>query len=182
MSNIPDNLHIPPPNGRHNATASHVNGSHNGNAHKHSLHRIGLVRRRQGVSLRTVSRHWNVELAEVRRQQQSSTDMSLSQLYRWQQVLGVPIAELLVDDQQGLSNPILERAQLVKIMKTAVTMKEMAREPRIQRLVATILSQLTELMPELADVGPWHGSGNRRTLDDFGRAVDYRLSEEVLYR
>ena len=65
-------------------------------------------------------------------------------------------------------------------MKTAVTLRETARETRVQRLITTLVDQLTEIMPELAEVGPWHGSGNRRTLDDFGRAVEYRLSDDVL--
>jgi len=178
MSIVPDNSH-----------ASHLNGESiaakivptNGHAHDASLHRIGLVRRRQGVSLRTVSRHWNVELAEVRHQQQEDTDLPLSQLYKWKEVLGVPLVELLVDEDQALSDPVLRRAQLVKIMKTVVTLRETAREVRVQRLVATLVDQLTEIMPELADVGPWHGSGNRRTLDDYGRAVEYRLSDDLLH-
>lgn len=186
MNNIPESLPEPIQNGHNghqNGHPVHVSGHVNGNGHGHnaSLHRIALVRRRQGVSLRTVSRHWNVEMSEVRRQQRSTSDIPLSQLYKWQKMLGVPIAELLLDDHQGLSNPIAERARLVKVMKTVVTMKEMAREPRVRRLVEMLISQLTELMPELAEVGPWHGSGNRRTLDDFGRAVDYRLSEDVLH-
>lgn len=187
MSTVPENSHAQ----RVNGSLSAANGTHvNGNGHYHekghskaeaSLHRIAMVRRRQGVSLRTVSRHWNMELSEVRRQQQEDTDLPLSQLYRWQQMLGVPVAELLVEEGQTLSDPIRNRGQLVKIMKTAVTLKETAREVRVQRLVATLISQLTELMPELAEVGPWHGSGNRRTLDDLGRAVDYRLTDDALY-
>ena len=177
MSIVPDNSHVAPLNGDHEIEAPHTNG----HSHDSSLHRIGMVRRRQGVSLRTVSRHWNVDMSEVRHQQQETTDLPLSQLYKWQQMLGVPVAELLVDNGQQLSDPIARRAQLVKVMKTAVTLKETAREVRVQRLVATLISQLTDIMPELAEVGPWHGSGNRRTLDDYGRAVDYRLSDDILH-
>ena len=177
MSIVPDNSHVVHFNGKQSSAEIVPT---NGHAHDSSLHRIGLVRRRQGVSLHTVSRHWNMDLAEVRRQQQEDADMPLSQLYKWQEMLGVPIVELLVDEDQALSDPVLRRAQLVKIMKTAVTLRETAREVRVQRLVATLVSQLTEIMPELADVGPWHGSGNRRTLDDYGRAVEYRLSDDLL--
>ncbi|MCE9552854.1 MAG: hypothetical protein K8T91_05695 [Planctomycetes bacterium] len=178
MSIVPDNSHVTSLGGEP-AHAGIV--PTNGHAHHASLHRIGLVRRQQGVSLRTVSRHWNVELAEVRQQQQEDTDLPLSQLYKWQQVLGVPVAELLIEgEDQALSDPVLRRAQLVKIMKTAVTLRETAREVRVQRLVATLVDQLIEIMPELAEVGAWHGSGNRRTLDDYGRAVEYRLSDDLL--
>ena len=143
-------------------------------------HRISEVCRIQGVSLRTISRNWNVDIVEVRRQQQETSDLMLSQLYRWQKMLGVPVADLLVEECQGLSEPVLRRAQLVKLMKTAVTMKEAARDVRIQRLITMLLAQLVEIMPELADVGPWHGSGTHRTLDDLGRAADYQLSEDLI--
>jgi hypothetical protein len=42
--------------------------------------------------------------------------------------------------------------------------------------------QLTELMPELEGVTPWHVFGQRRGLDELGRAVDRRLRDDVLYR
>ena len=42
-------------------------------------------------------------------------------------MLGVPVAELLVGEGQELSDPVRRRAQLVNVMKTAVTMKETAR-------------------------------------------------------
>jgi len=179
MSIVPDNSHATHANGAQHNGSQFV--SSNGHDHHASLHRIGAVRRQQGVSLRTVSRQWNVELAEVRRQQQENTDLPLSQLYRWQEMLGVPVADLLVEDEQPLSDPVSRRAQMVKIMKTAVTLRETAREVRVQRLVSTLIDQITSFMPELADVGPWHGSGNRRTLDDYGRAADCRLTDDVLY-
>ncbi|MCE9544722.1 MAG: hypothetical protein K8T25_04280 [Planctomycetia bacterium] len=144
-------------------------------------HRISEVRNRQGVSLRTVARHWDIEISEARRQQNPAADLTLSQLYRWQEVLGVPVAELLVEDGEELSNPVLRRAQLVKVMKTAMTIREGARDVRVQRLITTLIDQLVEIMPELKEVGPWHGSGNRRSLDEYGRACDYRLSEDALH-
>ena len=32
-----------------------------------------------------------------------------------------------------------------------------------------LIEQILEIMPELADVTPWHTVGQRRTLDDVGR-------------
>jgi len=179
MNIVPDTSHAARVNGAQHNGSPVV--SSNGHHHHATLHRIAAVRRQQGVSLRTVSRQWNVELAEVRRQQLGNTDLPLSQLYRWQEMLGVPVADLLVEDEQPLSDPVRRRAQLVKIMKTAVTLREIAREVRAQRLITTLIDQMTEIMPELAEVGPWHGSGTRRTLDDYGRAADCRLTDDMLY-
>jgi hypothetical protein len=34
-------------------------------------------------------------------------------------------------------------------------------------------------MPELSDVTPWHTVGQRRTLDELGRAAGSMVSEEL---
>src|SRR5687768_12949497 len=82
-----------------------------GEAPRRALHRLGLVRRQQGVALRTVARHLNVDLEEAARQEQECCDLPLSTLQRWQQVLDVPIAELLVESDDMLSGPVMDRAR-----------------------------------------------------------------------
>ena len=142
-------------------------------------HRIGLIRRRQGVSLRTVARHWGCEVSEVRRQEAADSNLTLEQLYRWQELLNVPLDELLEDQDCQFAGPILRRSQLLKIMKTAVTIRENTHEKQTVRLITMMMEQLISVMPELADVGPWHGSGSRRSLDDFGRAASMQLSDDT---
>lgn len=120
------------------------------------LQRIDFVRRRQGVSIRNASQHLGMKSADVRAQLKQGGDMTLSELYRWQALLDVPVAELLVDDDDnGLSDPLKKRASLIKLMKTAATIKKVSREEATQRLVQMFMEQLTELMPELKEVGPW---------------------------
>jgi transcriptional regulator with XRE-family HTH domain len=135
------------------------------------LHRLAAVRQRQGMSLRSVARQMNVEASVARAQEQETTDLSLSDLHKWQQVLGVPIAELLVDAGDDLSPPIRKRAQMVRVMKTAMSILELARQPSIERLAQTLVNHLVELMPELRDVAAWHTVGQRRRLDEYGRAA-----------
>ena len=57
------------------------------------LHRIAHVREREGVSLRGVSRKMKVQVRELKQQERENADLRLSDLYRWQQVLEVPIAD-----------------------------------------------------------------------------------------
>jgi hypothetical protein len=65
-------------------------------------------------------------------------------------------------------------------MKTAAAIHE--RAPiAIQRMSQMLVDQLVEVMPELKDVSPWHQFGQRRGLDDFGRVVERRLSEDAMY-
>ena len=144
------------------------------------LHRIADVRRQQGVTLRNVARRLGVSLPLVRRQEQPDCDLRLSDLLRWQQVLEVPVAELLVEGEGQLSGPVLERSRMVKLMKTAAAIRERSREPAVVRMVEMLVDQVLEIMPELADVTPWHSVGKRRTGEELGRAARTVVSEELL--
>ena len=43
-----------------------------------------------------------------------------------------------------------------------------------------LVEQLVEIMPELEEVSPWHDFGQRRSLEEYGRVVERRLSEDML--
>jgi transcriptional regulator with XRE-family HTH domain len=143
------------------------------------LHRIAEVRQRQGVTLRNVARRLAMSLPVVRRQEQPDCDLRLSDLHRWQQVLEVPVAELLVEGEGALSGPVLQRSRMVKLMKTAAAIRERTHDGEACRLVGMLVEQILEIMPELADVSPWPTTGQRRTLDDVGRAARSVVSEDV---
>lgn len=154
------------------------------------FHRVASVREQQGLSLRSAARQMGMEIREVRRQEQETTDLNLSELYRWQQILGVPIGELLDDNGSPLSRPVMERAHLVRIMKTVKTLKEKAEiddevgpmSAPIARLAETLINQLVEIMPELSEVTSWHTVGQRRSLIEFGKAAERMISEEMFQR
>jgi Helix-turn-helix. len=145
------------------------------------LHRIQDVRRLQGMSLRTAARQLGTDVRAIRAQEQASTDLRLSDLYKWQEALDVPIGELLVEDDGPLSRPIRERAQLVKIMKTARTLAETVHSASAQRMAENLVTQLQELMPELAEVSPWHSVGQRRGLDEMGRIAEQPIADDLVY-
>jgi transcriptional regulator with XRE-family HTH domain len=146
---------------------------------KRPLHRLGAVRRLQGMSRRTLARRLNTEVTTVRLQERDTADMLLSDLYEWQKALDVPVAELLVEAGDSLSTPILKRAQLVRVMKTAQAILAQTKQVRVRRMAQTMVDQLVELMPELAEVGPWHAVGKRRRRDEYGAAAQRRLSDDV---
>jgi len=143
------------------------------------MHRIADVRHRQGVTLRNVARRLGVEMAVVRRQEQPECDLRISEVMRWQEVLEVPIAELLVEGDGQLSGPVLERSRMVKLMKTAAALREGTRGTPTGRVVDMLVDQILEIMPELADVTPWNTVGQRRTLDDVGRTALCTLPEDI---
>lgn len=141
------------------------------------LHRIQEVRRLQGMSLRTAARQLGTDIRSIRAQEQAGTDLKLSDLYRWQEALEVPVSELLVEDAEPLSRPVRQRAQMVKVMKTARSLMETAPAGPCKRFAENLVEQLLEVMPELKEVSAWHTVGQRRSLDELGRIGEQPISD-----
>lgn len=79
----------------------------------------------QGISERTMCRRLNIDAKQLRTIEDPEADLKLSQLAIIREALEVPFADLLVEND-SLSRPVQERAQLLKIMKTAVSIKKMS--------------------------------------------------------
>ena len=143
------------------------------------LQRLAMVRRLQGISRRTVARRLNIDVEQVRQQEHETVDIPLSALYAWQKALEVPIAELLFESGDSLASPVLERSQLVRLMKTVLAIRKEAKQESVRRMVQTMADQLVEIMPELASIGPWHVVGERRRMNELGVAALRRISDNV---
>jgi hypothetical protein len=143
--------------------------SQNPGAEKIKYHRIAEVRAEQGVSLRSVSRRTGIEVRILKQQEDPYANLTLQELGVWQLALEVPLADLLVDNTNRLSQPVQQRAQLVKIMKTAAAIEEVSTSPRVSRLVTMLKEQLQEMMPELKEVSPWPNYGQRRAPNQLGK-------------
>lgn len=144
------------------------------------VHRIRTVRLQQGTSLRSVARQTGTDVRQLRLQEQESTDLRLSDLFKWQKALDVPLAELLVEPDSALSRPILDRARLIRVMKTVAAIRERAQSVGIQRMAEMLVEQLVEIMPELREVSPWHNFGQRRGLDECGRIVENTIPDDLM--
>jgi transcriptional regulator with XRE-family HTH domain len=129
------------------------------------LHRLQEIRNQQDISIRSLSRRMNVTASEVRMQEEPDFDLRLSTLYRWQQALGVPAAELLVEAGEGLSAPIQLRARLLRMMKTIATILDQPQSDRTTNLIANLKNDILEVMPEVENVDRWHGSSSDRSGD-----------------
>ena len=145
------------------------------------LHRIQAVRIQQGMSLRTAARQLRTDVRSIRAQEQSTTDLRLSELYRWQKALEVPAAELLEESSEPLSRPVAERAKMVRVMKTAASIREFANSPTVRRMAENLVEQLCDVMPELKEVSPWHTVGQRRSLEELGRAAEQVIEDSSIH-
>ena len=144
------------------------------------LHRVREIRLREGVSLRSAARQMGTDIRSLRLQEQESTDLRLTELRKWQKALDVPLTELVVDDELPLSRPVMERARMIRLMKTAAAIHERAPTTGIKRMAQMMVEQLVEIMPELKEVSPWHQFGQRRSLDEYGRVMDRTIADDSL--
>ncbi len=149
-------------------------------ARDRELHCLADVRRRQGVSVRKAARLLGITAEQLRSQEDPSADMLLSDLYRWHEVLEVPVSELLEPADAELSPPVRLRAGLLRAMKTVRSMQEVARQPSVRRLAENLAAQLIELMPELKDAVAWPSVGFRRARADYGQAFLRGLTVSVV--
>jgi transcriptional regulator with XRE-family HTH domain len=145
------------------------------------LQKLSSARRRQGLSIRCVAQRLGRTVSEVRAQEDERADMLVSELYRWQAALEVPIEELLEEPEDALSTMVSVRAQLLKVMKTAMAMRRQARSEAERRLARLLTEQLLEIMPELKEVSGWPAVGHRRRADEVGRIGENPVSEDWLH-
>jgi len=141
------------------------------------LHRIGEVMRQEGIKVRTASRRMRAPASQIRLQQDAHCDLSLSDLYRWQSALQVPLVDLLVDPGDPLSTPVQLRANLLKMMKTVRSIQENTDQESVQTLAENLAGQLVAMMPELREVPAWPSVGQRRTNDELGTMAHRRLPD-----
>jgi transcriptional regulator with XRE-family HTH domain len=146
---------------------------------KQNLHRLREARIAQGVSPRNMARRLDIDLADLEQQEEPTSDLTLAQLYAWQEVLEVPITELLLESEESLSSPVMIRAQLVRLMKTVRAIQEQAKEVSIQRMAQMGVEQLLQIMPELERVTAWPSVGQYRDARGPGQAACRRFPDPV---
>lgn len=143
-----------------------------------SWNRLRVVREQQGLTLRTVSRRTGVSVKQLRQEEDPANDLPISVLQRWQQAMEVPLAELISEPGNQLSDVVGQRAKLVRVMKTALSVCENARDTASRRLGQMLCEQLLELMPELAEQTAWPSVGTRRSQFEVGRIAENPLRVE----
>ena len=148
---------------------------------KKSLQKLSSARRRQGLSVRCVAQRLGRTVSEVRAQEDERADLLVSELYRWQKALEVPLEELLKEPEDSLSPMVSMRAQLLKVMKTAMAIRRQARSECERRLGRLLTEQLLEIMPELKEVSGWPAVGHRRRADELGRIGENPIPDDWLH-
>lgn len=147
--------------------------------HPRALHRISAVRQQEGVSLRQVRAILKIGLPELRRQEARTADLQLTDLYRWQHALKVPVSELLQEPPDRLSPSLQERTKMVRAMKTALSLESRCEDPEVKQLAQRLVAELNEVIPGLESVGAWP-LVQQRHGKDFGRALECIISTHLI--
>ncbi|MGI9429555.1 MAG: hypothetical protein ACR2NM_12910 [Bythopirellula sp.] len=145
------------------------------------LNCIAEVIEREHVSPRSLAQRLDMTVSEVLASAKPTNDLTLSELYRWQAVLQVPIDELLVELDMELSAPVNFRCQLLKVMRTVRSIQESTKEKPIQVMALRLVTQLLEMMPELKHVSAWPSVGQRRTRNEFGAVTEKLVPAQLFH-
>jgi hypothetical protein len=73
----------------------------------------------------------------------------------------------------------MRRAQLIHLMKTALSIVEQRHNVSLRRMAQRMVDQLIEIMPELADITPLPAAGRPRGPDDYGRAAECTVPDQA---
>lgn len=119
------------------------------------LHRVAAVRQSQEMSIGSAAKRLGWSKQRTKASEEATFDLTISELLQWQAVLGVPLQDLLVEPEQTLSRPVMERARLLRMMKTTRTLSEVVDSSWAKRLIHRLAEQLIEIMPELRDTRAW---------------------------
>ncbi len=145
----------------------------------HALHRIREVRIAEGCSLGMVARRMNKEASILRNQELENTDLTLTDLYRWQAALNVPVHELLIEPERTLAEPIRTRASIIRMATTAKAILQTSTVRVTRCLAQDLLHQLIDMMPELKDLLPdlnyrrsWRELNTRGNSQSLGRTAE----------
>lgn len=143
------------------------------------LHRLAAVRRAKRVSHHTLARRMAADTGNVEAQEQETTDLLLSTLWKWADALGVSVTELLLESDSSYFSPLVDPVQAVRLMKTAKMILRRARQVEVQRMAQTLVNQLIELMPELKDFDPEPAAGQGHGIDGVGPLVPRSMPDDV---
>lgn len=136
-----------------------------------ALHRLGAIRKMRKLSLADVAQRLQLTCEEAKRQEQGESDLTLRDLYRWQQLLKVPVSDLLSDVEEPLALPAVKPEKLSPALQMALLILQQTKQPGIRRMAHTLVDQLVELSPELKRVAEEHTAGQSHRFDEQGRAM-----------
>lgn len=143
------------------------------------FHNIAQVRQNEGMSIDFCAKRLGISVQEAKEQEKPSTDLTASQLRAWKNVLKVPYTEILGMEDDDLDDPIRHRAQFLKIMKSAKSIRKHTREERIRAMADSLIGQIVELAPGYEKIAPWNDVGQSHEARPLGVMASRRFDPGI---
>ncbi|GEM_PF-4915771 len=113
------------------------------------LHRLATARHRQGITLEQLAQQMNAPVDKIAQEEDEARDLRLSALYRWGEILGLPITELVVEREDPLEQHREQVAKLQMIWRMAQSLTRQPILPPERRLIGSLIRQLDDLLTDL---------------------------------
>jgi transcriptional regulator with XRE-family HTH domain len=143
------------------------------------LHRIREVRRREGVSIRTIVRKTGIDMGTVKALDNPVSDPTLSQLARFADAIEVPLCELICDADADEVQRL--RGLLVRVSKITNLMLAKLPNGPARRLVQSIDEHIREELPDAEVINALHGVTDRDVAshrDEFPVCTNHLASDQ----
>ncbi|MDR1052793.1 MAG: helix-turn-helix domain-containing protein [Planctomycetaceae bacterium] len=145
------------------------------------FHRIAEARLEQGLSISRAAKRLHISIDEAREQEKETTDLKLSQLYEWRDILEVSVGELVLEPEEIPANPVKNRCQLIRLMKSVRAIIDETKNETVLIIARQMETWLIELMPELENVVAWPSVGQSRDHQSPGAAATRCLGFGNIY-
>ncbi|MCR5359895.1 MAG: helix-turn-helix domain-containing protein [Thermoguttaceae bacterium] len=117
-----------------------------------TFHHIHEIRTRKGISLDYCAKKIGISLAAARKQEKPTSNLSISQLIKWMDVLNVQLSEILGLEEGDLDDPIFHLTELLKVKDLAESIQGGTREGSIYCVAGNLITNLDNLIFDSKDV------------------------------
>ena len=136
-----------------------------------TFHNIREIRTRKGISLDYCAEEIGISLEAAREQEKPTSNLCISQLIKWADVLNVQYSEILGPEEGDLDDPIFHLEELLEVRELAKSIHGGTREENTHYVAENLITVLDNLILDSRDV-----AGG----DNFGQAhKDRRRAAEV---
>ena len=151
-----------------------------------TFHHIREIRTRKGISLDYCAEAIGISLEAARRQEKPTSNLSISQLIKWMDVLRVRCSEILGQEVDDLDDPIFHLEELLNVRKLAKSIHMGTREENTHYVAENLITVLDNLILDSKDVAGGDNIGQahkdlRRAAETPEKKAETKKSGETFH-
>lgn len=151
-----------------------------------TFHHIREIRTRKGISLDYCAEKIGISLAAARKQEKPTSNLNISQLIKWMDVLNVQLSEILGQEVDDLDDPIFHLEELLNVRKLAKSIHMGTREENTHYVAENLITVLDNLILDSKDVAGGDNIGQaqkdrRRAAETPEKKAETKKSGETFH-